>query len=80
MGPDHYAKEADRLLRDDTLNHALDAVRREALEDLSRADAGNTVSILRLQQKVAAIDEIRSELKAAILRRSNAASPVGTVA
>ena len=80
MEPDYYAKEAERLLRDDILNHALDAVRREALEDLSRADAGNTVSILRLQQKVAAIDDIRSELRAAILRRSNAASPAGTVA
>ena len=31
---DHHAKEAERLLRDDTLNFVLDKLRKDAIEDL----------------------------------------------
>jgi hypothetical protein len=71
---DHYAKEADRLLADDTLTEAFDRVRQEALEALAVAKSDD---ILRLQAMVAAIDQIRDELRAMVLRKSVAdeASP-----
>jgi hypothetical protein len=64
---DHYAKEADRLLADDTLTEAFDRVRQEALEALAVAKSED---ILRLQAMVAAIDQIRDELRAMVLRKS----------
>jgi hypothetical protein len=64
---DHYAKEADRLLADDTLTEAFDRVRQEALEALAVAKSDD---ILRLQAMVAAIDQIRDELRAMVLRKS----------
>ena len=80
MNPDHYAKEAERLLADDTLNHALDAIRKSALEALAIVSAENTISVLRNQQMVAAIDELRSELRGAVLRRAQPANSTGTFA
>lgn len=72
MDRDHYAKEAERLLRDDVLNFALDTIRAGALEELATANAADMISVLRLQQTVSVIDGIRSELKGAILRRADA--------
>lgn len=60
-------KEAERLSRDDTLNAFFDKIRLEALEDLATVEADQTIAILRLQQKVAVIDEIRSGLKNAVM-------------
>ena len=81
MDAEYLAKEADRLLRDDVLNRALDAIRQATLEDLATANAGDPNMVLRFQQKVAAIDDLRGELKAAILRRpSSPASRMGAVA
>ena len=62
MNRDHLAKEADRLKHDPIFNKALADMRAEALEVLAMADADNHTSILRLQQKVAVIDEIRMTL------------------
>lgn len=59
MNPEHLAKEAERLKTDPLFQRALDAVRAEALDELSSADADNKTAILRLQQKVAVVDEIR---------------------
>ena len=59
---DHLAKEADRLKNDEIFNKALDDIRAEALDALAVADADNKTMILRLQQKVAVIDEIRTTL------------------
>jgi len=64
---DHLAKEAARLQADGVLNKAFDDIRAEALEALSRADAGNKITILRHQQKVAVIDEIRTTLASYII-------------
>ena len=64
---DHLAQEADRLKNDPIFNKALDDIRNEALEALAQADATNMVMILRLQQKVAVIDEIRTTLDRYIL-------------
>lgn len=62
INPAHLAKEADRLKHDEIFNRALADIRLEALEALAEADATNTVMILRLQQKVDVIDEIRTTL------------------
>ena len=71
---DHFAKEAARLLADDVLNKAFDDVRRDALEALATADAGNTTAVLRLQAHVAAIDEVRASLRAMIILRQGVAA------
>jgi hypothetical protein len=62
MNSEHLAKEADRLRNDEIFNKALADIRSEALETLAEADADNKTMILRLQQKVAVIDEIRTTL------------------
>ena len=59
---DHLAKEADRLKNDEIFQQALDDIRSEALNALASADADDKTMILRLQQKVAVIDEIRNVL------------------
>jgi hypothetical protein len=67
MTSEHLAKEADRLLADDVLQHALDNMRQEALESLARADPADSIMITRLQAGVASVDEFRSELERYIL-------------
>jgi hypothetical protein len=62
MTSDHLAKEADRLKNDPIFIKALADIRSEALNALVEADADNYTAIVRLQQKVAVIDEIRSVL------------------
>lgn len=62
MRPDHLAKEADRLSNDEIFIKALSDIRAEALEDLALTDAAQTIAILRLQQRVQVIDEIRDTL------------------
>ena len=59
---DHLAKEAERLKSDPIFDKALSDIRAEALNALASADADNKTMIVRLQQKVAVIDEIRSVL------------------
>jgi len=63
---DHLAKEADRLKNDELFNTALDAIRSEALNALAIADADDITVMLRLQQRVAVIDEIRATLDRSI--------------
>ena len=64
---DHYANEARRLLKDEVLKKAFEEVRKGALEALAVADADDKTKVLRLQQKVIAIENIRAELEAMIL-------------
>jgi hypothetical protein len=59
---DHLAKEADRLKNDQIFIKALQDMRAEALDALAEADADNYTAIVRLQQKVAVINEIRNVL------------------
>jgi hypothetical protein len=59
---EHLAKEADRLKNDEIFNKALADIRSEALDTLATSDADDKTMILRLQQKVAVIDEIRTTL------------------
>lgn len=58
----HLAKEAARLKADDLFNKALDSIRTEALDNLATANADSFTDIVRLQQRVAVIDEIRATL------------------
>lgn len=62
MNTDHLAKEADRLKNDPIFSKALADIRADALNVLATADADDKTMILRLQQKVAVIDEIRNVL------------------
>lgn len=62
MKPDHLAKEAGRLKSDPIFDKALTDIRAEALSALASADADDKTMILRLQQKVAVIEEIRTTL------------------
>ena len=62
MTPDHLAKEAERLKSDPIFTKALDDIRAEALNELAAANADDKTMILRLQQKVAVIDDIRMVL------------------
>lgn len=68
MRAEHLAKEAARLKADEVLIYAFDEMRREALEALATANADDKTMILRLQQSVVVIDEIRTMLDRYILR------------
>jgi hypothetical protein len=57
----------------------LEAIRSEALNALAGADADDKTSILRLQQKVAVIDEIRTTLDRYILA-ADVQEPAGSFA
>lgn len=79
MDQNYYAKEAARLLADDVLNHALDKVAAEAKDALATANVDDRTSLLRLQERVGAVEDIRSELRSAV-NRVKAATSQGTVA
>lgn len=59
---DHLAKEADRLQNDEIFQKALSDIRSEALDSLVTADADSFTDIVRLQQRVIVVDEIRAML------------------
>jgi uncharacterized protein (UPF0147 family) len=80
MDAKHFAREADRLLGDETLKLAFDAIRRDALEALASVDADDKTMILRLQAKIGVIDEIRADMRMAITRMAETANPAGTFA
>lgn len=65
---EHLAKEADRLSSDPIFIQALADIRSDALNALAEANADDKTAILRLQQKVAVVDEIRTVLARFILR------------
>lgn len=65
---DHLAKEADRLSSDPIFIQALADIRSDALNALAEANADDKTAVLRLQQKVAVVDEIRTVLARFILR------------
>jgi hypothetical protein len=59
---DHLAQEAGRLKNDEIFNKALDDIRAEALNALATCNADMFTDVVRLQQKVQVIDEIRNVL------------------
>ena len=64
---DMRAFAAKRLLEDPLLVEAFEAVSRRAMSELVTVDADDKTAVLRLQAKAQVIDEIISELEAAIL-------------
>lgn len=72
MNPEHLANEAERLKNDAILQKAFDDVKAEALESLATADADDKTMILRLQQRVAVIEEIRTQLDRYVMQRPEA--------
>jgi hypothetical protein len=70
------AKEAERLLRDQYLTYALDAIRKDTCEALLSADASDTNQIIRLQARAAIVDEIRDQL-ASYIQDTQVAAPRG---
>lgn len=65
--PEHLAAEAERLLKDPILNHALKDIRNEALDDLSRTDANDTGKVIALQQRAILANEILDQLQRYII-------------
>lgn len=63
MDRGYLAKEAERLLRDQVLIHAIEQVCAEATEALTTADADDKTNILRLQQRVQATQAILDRLQ-----------------
>jgi hypothetical protein len=72
-------KEARRLLDDATLSLAFDRIEFDALRALAEVQADDITAVLRLQQRVQAIEDIRSELQSAA-NRTNTANSTGTFA
>jgi DNA invertase Pin-like site-specific DNA recombinase len=62
MMSDHLTKEADRLKNDPIFQKALDDIRADEIEALVVANVDDKTAILRHQQMVLAIDEIRNVL------------------
>lgn len=69
---EHYAKEAARLLADDTLATAMTEVRTNALLALGEVDASDTKEILRLQAIANCLSDVRDQLEAAIKKMGSA--------
>jgi hypothetical protein len=63
---EHYAKEAERLLNDETLASAFETVKLTAMLALCAAEATDTKEIQRLQAIANCLQEVRDELHAAI--------------
>lgn len=73
---EYLAKEAARLMADDTLNAAFAAVRAEALEALLAADADDIPNNMRLRAIANCVDEVRNWLEGHVTRsRPNGFDP-----
>ena len=70
MTKEHLAKEAERLLKDDVLNKAIDDARSEALEALADVDHYDTGRILEYQATVRCLDELLFRLERHILAQA----------
>ncbi len=62
MDKEHLSREASRLKNDEIFNRALDDIRADEIEALVVANVDDKTAILRHQQMVLAIDEIRNVL------------------
>jgi len=59
---EHLAKEADALLTNDVLRHALAELRSDTLEELALVEASDANMVIRAQQTVRVIDGLISRL------------------
>lgn len=69
------AFEAKRLLEDPIFVAAMETVSRNAMSALVTVDADDKTAVLRLQAKAQVVDELISELEAAILAALPQESP-----
>lgn len=77
---DHLAQEAERLKNDPVFINALEDIRAEALNALAVANADMFTEVVRLQQKVQVIDEIRSVLDRYIMAADTSQENAGSFA
>ena len=77
---DHFAKEADRLQNDPIFNKALDDIRAEALDALAECNREHMTAILRLQQRVSVVNEIRTVLSRYIIAAADVQEDAGSFA
>ena len=61
------AEQAKQILDDDLVTDVLAGLRTDALEALAKADTDDTKWILKLQAKVAVIDDFKDDIEAFIL-------------
>lgn len=80
MNSEHLSQEAERLVNDEIFNKALAEIRSDTLNVLAVANADDKTSILRLQQTVAVIDEIRSTLQRYIMAADAGQETTGSFA
>lgn len=78
MSAEHYAKEAGRLLQDETLLQALSNISVAAKNEFVTVNADDKTAILRLQAKCMAIDELLTELESAILALGSPEQPAAS--
>lgn len=62
------AGDAERLQNDPDLNEVFDLLRADALEALAIAEPDDMKQIIRLQAKVAVIEEFQTDLEGMVLR------------
>lgn len=72
---EHFAREAARLMDDEALQRALDAIRSAAIDALIRADATVTHDVVRLQAKIAVIDDLRGEIRQTVEQFTSKSRP-----
>jgi hypothetical protein len=65
--PEHLAKEADRLIHDEILGHAINEAKQDALEKLAVIDPTDSVGIIKQQQLILALEDITNTLERYIL-------------
>lgn len=63
----YKAEQAKRILSEELVGEVLSGMRTDALEALAKADVSDTFWILRLQAKVAAIDDFCDGFEAFLL-------------
>ena len=68
----HFAKEAERLLADETLAEAFSTVRMNALLALAEVNVGDTTEILRLQAIARCLLDVRNQLSDSITKMGSA--------
>ncbi len=66
---EHLAKEADRLLHDDVLNHAIKEAKTEYTDKLCVVDPEDAIEIIKIQSVIVALDEVHTTLNRYILKQ-----------
>jgi len=66
---EHLAKEADRLLPDDVLNHAIKEAKTEYTDKLCVVDPEDAIEIIKIQSVIVALDEVHTTLNRYILKQ-----------